>query len=498
MARGGGGGRRSRAKAPNAPTAPSKAKEKRREIKALAAAVRQCNSRTRDEDSYEVTLNAIKVGILIIVRILEETLPYCNVEYLRMKVVRTIEKSLFMLVKAEMVHLETPAIIQKYADRIPGDLETDALIGECETFEKLSLAAVQKYNEELPDDEVVKHPTYVTVTSKMAIMLEESRRRRLVEQDVFTARDLKRYFSLLTPFLPPSFDFDEEFGKLTSVSLDDPSSGEGDTESEIGRQIKKRLRSGYSINSQMECINRLLKNMRSCNNEDNSQLRRLEARKKQIDRELHEMEEQDKRDNARRLELQELVSNASEDIENTGLEISMDEPVVTMAEQAENVIQEEEYVSDRSSEPSSSVRECNFESEVVVLGQELGDIVLNDSSNDAANAAIESIPDMDPLTLDPLKDPVRNRICRHIYGRATMIAAIHKNRSTKCPINLCINTSVVKISDLINDPELSAKVAAKVAENVVDNEPQPGPAPKPPTPKAKKAGNRRRRRRRRY
>lgn len=35
--------------------------------------------------------------------------------------------------------------------------------------------------------------------------------------------------------------------------------------------------------------------------------------------------------------------------------------------------------------------------------------------------------DIDPLTKGPLENPVRNRICNHVYGKQTVMLSIQKN-----------------------------------------------------------------------
>lgn len=42
-----------------------------------------------------------------------------------------------------------------------------------------------------------------------------------------------------------------------------------------------------------------------------------------------------------------------------------------------------------------------------------------------------NIPALDPISKQPLKDPIRNRICNHIYGKASMLALIKTNSKTR-------------------------------------------------------------------
>lgn len=44
-----------------------------------------------------------------------------------------------------------------------------------------------------------------------------------------------------------------------------------------------------------------------------------------------------------------------------------------------------------------------------------------DEEGDGSTPAREVIPELDPISKQPLRDPCRNRICRHIYGKASML-----------------------------------------------------------------------------
>ena len=52
------------------------------------------------------------------------------------------------------------------------------------------------------------------------------------------------------------------------------------------------------------------------------------------------------------------------------------------------------------------------------------------SSEEGEGIVNEILPSVDPITKGPLKDPVRNKYCGHIYGRATITEYI-KSRKTK-------------------------------------------------------------------
>lgn len=51
-----------------------------------------------------------------------------------------------------------------------------------------------------------------------------------------------------------------------------------------------------------------------------------------------------------------------------------------------------------------------------------------DSSANMSNSEVftmtETVNEIDPITKGPLEDPVRNKICKHIYGKESIIQAI--------------------------------------------------------------------------
>lgn len=49
--------------------------------------------------------------------------------------------------------------------------------------------------------------------------------------------------------------------------------------------------------------------------------------------------------------------------------------------------------------------------------------------------AVHTIVDIDPLTKQPLSNPVRNKICKHIYGKDSVVQALQKNPRLRYVIN---------------------------------------------------------------
>ncbi|XP_063705284.1 E3 SUMO-protein ligase NSE2-like [Culicoides brevitarsis] len=99
-----------------------------------------------------------------------------------------------------------------------------------------------------------------------------------------------------------------------------------------------------------------------------------------------------------------------------------------------------------------------------------GDIMTTNSTNVDDDLAIEeNIPTVDPLTKCPLENPVKNKICGHIYGKNSMEAAI-KQGHIRCPQMGCNNKQYVQMSHLVVDNVLKMKLAALRAKEQAEME----------------------------
>lgn len=64
---------------------------------------------------------------------------------------------------------------------------------------------------------------------------------------------------------------------------------------------------------------------------------------------------------------------------------------------------------------------------------------------------------IDPITKNPIKHPVRNKNCKHVYDKESIEAAIKINDRVRCPYVGC-NVKKVLVSDLLEDRELKQKL----------------------------------------
>ena len=54
------------------------------------------------------------------------------------------------------------------------------------------------------------------------------------------------------------------------------------------------------------------------------------------------------------------------------------------------------------------------------------------------------------MTKQPLRNPVRNRLCNHVYERDTILAELEMNRCIRCPNVGCSNKNIT-VEDLVAD-----------------------------------------------
>ncbi|XP_045113452.1 E3 SUMO-protein ligase NSE2-like [Portunus trituberculatus] len=67
---------------------------------------------------------------------------------------------------------------------------------------------------------------------------------------------------------------------------------------------------------------------------------------------------------------------------------------------------------------------------------------------------------LDPISKKRMTDPVRNKICDHVYDRGTITVMIAKSKQKlKCPIIGCANRKPIKLSDLKEAPDVKRQLA---------------------------------------
>lgn len=97
----------------------------------------------------------------------------------------------------------------------------------------------------------------------------------------------------------------------------------------------------------------------------------------------------------------------------------------------------------------------------IASGEELATV--NTTTVDEDLAIEENIPTVDPLTKGPLTNPVKNKICGHIYEKSSMTKAIEQG-NIRCPQMGCMNKQIIALGHLQDDHALKMKLAAMRAK----------------------------------
>uniref|UniRef100_A0A915Q5D9 E3 SUMO-protein ligase NSE2 n=1 Tax=Setaria digitata TaxID=48799 RepID=A0A915Q5D9_9BILA len=87
------------------------------------------------------------------------------------------------------------------------------------------------------------------------------------------------------------------------------------------------------------------------------------------------------------------------------------------------------------------------------------DALRKDKKADTSTVEVERIyySKKDPYTKQDIKDPVQNRICRHVYDRESVLTNINECKKRRmlcqCPVSGCPNKKVLTMTDMMAFPE---------------------------------------------
>jgi len=122
----------------------------------------------------------------------------------------------------------------------------------------------------------------------------------------------------------------------------------------------------------------------------------------------------------------------------------------------------------RKQEPQNNAIVKEFEREVLAERKRLG----GDGGGDGEVSGDEEDEDLvmtqttgtllDPITRQPMRDPVKNIKCGHSYERGS-IKALTKNgkKEVRCPIPGCPNSAFVEMDHLVDDTNLKRQIDRK-------------------------------------
>lgn len=111
-------------------------------------------------------------------------------------------------------------------------------------------------------------------------------------------------------------------------------------------------------------------------------------------------------------------------------------------------------------DPTESVRFKQFERNARLI------LLSDEEFSQAGSNRVESddfimedvVCDIDPITKGPLENPVRNKICGHIYGKTSIVESLKMNQRLRCPSMGCRNKKHIRVNDLVDDFEYARKL----------------------------------------
>ncbi|EDW97360.1 E3 SUMO-protein ligase NSE2 [Drosophila yakuba] len=74
----------------------------------------------------------------------------------------------------------------------------------------------------------------------------------------------------------------------------------------------------------------------------------------------------------------------------------------------------------------------------------------------------------DPWSKALMKNPVRNKVCGHIYDRDSVMLIIKDNIGILCPVLGCANKTYIQPAHLVEDANVRQKVQLRMAEEIED------------------------------
>ncbi|XP_039492365.1 E3 SUMO-protein ligase NSE2-like [Drosophila santomea] len=74
----------------------------------------------------------------------------------------------------------------------------------------------------------------------------------------------------------------------------------------------------------------------------------------------------------------------------------------------------------------------------------------------------------DPWSKALMKNPVRNKVCGHIYDRDSVMLIIKDNIGILCPVLGCANKTCIQPAHLVEDANVRQKVQRRMAEETED------------------------------
>ncbi|XP_022221450.2 E3 SUMO-protein ligase NSE2-like [Drosophila obscura] len=167
--------------------------------------------------------------------------------------------------------------------------------------------------------------------------------------------------------------------------------------------------------------------------------------------------------NKRRLQIGEKVIQMGQDHKDTCKAIDQaKEESATTEELARKVKELKQDAAKKSSNVKNKAKYKCFKKEMeshaglaVVAGSTSDD---NCSMSEVVQTGGDVFSLHDPWSMMLMTEPVRNKMCGHIYDRGSVNAMIKDNLSVRCPVSGCANKHYIQPSHLVDDLEVLEKL----------------------------------------
>ncbi|KAL5290716.1 cerv family protein [Megaselia abdita] len=160
---------------------------------------------------------------------------------------------------------------------------------------------------------------------------------------------------------------------------------------------------------------------------------------------------------------------SAEQILEVKRDAKISEKALELCNEADSIEGVEDILRDAKAEASSSNRVSQsalkeFKQNINrILGGHNISVVAQDMDLNVTQSAFN---DIDPITKRKIEHPVVNKICGHIYDKASVLEAISLNKRMRCPVIGCGNNKHVAKSHIVDDPAQIQKIRLSQQETM--------------------------------
>lgn len=125
-------------------------------------------------------------------------------------------------------------------------------------------------------------------------------------------------------------------------------------------------------------------------------------------------------------------------------------------------------------DPKKCAEYKSFKQQLMQITQSYGDyqsVGSNTTHLETDDFIMESeINVFDPLTKQPMTNPVRNTLCNHHYEKSSILEALHISKALLCPVAGCGNKQPIKQQNLVDDNVFKIRLQKLAAQNAEEQE----------------------------